>query len=194
MEASCCVDRKIFLSPARASSNARTLASRPTMKGVICCGKITMSRTGIIGTRFISCFSRLNIRTPENYFRGHPTRPLTWKGSASLFQQTPIDLASAHHVRTDHKVTHFALHGQVVHQLQHEVFENHAQAARADLALKSQLGNGLESIVCEAEADIFEFEQSLVLLEESVLGLGENTDESILVEIVHYAGHRQAAD
>jgi hypothetical protein len=24
---------------------------------------MTMSRTGIIGTRFISCFSRLNIRT-----------------------------------------------------------------------------------------------------------------------------------
>src|SRR6202007_2454475 len=63
-EASCCVERKIFLSPARASSSARTLASRPTINGVICCGKMTMSRTGIIGTRFISCFSRLNMRAP----------------------------------------------------------------------------------------------------------------------------------
>src|SRR6266853_668993 len=164
------------------------------MKGVICCGKITISRTGIIGTRFISCFSRLNIRAPEKFSAATPTRPLKWKGSASLFQQTPINLASAHHVRTNHKVAHFALHGQVVHQFQHEVFENHAQAARANLALKSQLGNGLESIVSEAEADIFEFEEALVLLQESVLGLGENTYESILVEIVHYAGHRQAAD
>jgi hypothetical protein len=35
------------------------------MKGVICCGKMTMSRTGIIGTRFISCFSRVNMQAPE---------------------------------------------------------------------------------------------------------------------------------
>jgi len=30
--------------------------------GVICCGKMTMSRTGIIGTRRTSCFSRLNMQ------------------------------------------------------------------------------------------------------------------------------------
>jgi hypothetical protein len=31
-----------------------------------------MSRTGIMGTRFISCFSRLNIRTPENISAATP--------------------------------------------------------------------------------------------------------------------------
>ena len=31
------------------------------MKGCIICGKITMSRTGIIGTRFTSLFSLLNM-------------------------------------------------------------------------------------------------------------------------------------
>jgi hypothetical protein len=61
-------------------ASARTLASRPTMKGVICCGKMTISRTGIMGTRFISCFSLLNIRTPEIFIiaagrlRIEPTR------------------------------------------------------------------------------------------------------------------------
>src|SRR5205807_6462784 len=35
------------------------------MNGVICCGKMTISRTGIIGTRLISCFSRVNMRAPE---------------------------------------------------------------------------------------------------------------------------------
>ena len=60
-EASCCVARKIFLSPASASSSARTEASRPTMNGCIICGKMTMSRTGIMGTRFNSFFSRLNM-------------------------------------------------------------------------------------------------------------------------------------
>ena len=57
MEASCWVARKIFLSPAMASSSARTLDSRPTTKGVIMYGKMTTSRIGIIGRRFVSDFS-----------------------------------------------------------------------------------------------------------------------------------------
>src|SRR5438309_6849132 len=57
MEASCWVARKIFLSPDMASSNARTLDSRPTTNGVIMYGKMTTSRMGIIGRRFVSDFS-----------------------------------------------------------------------------------------------------------------------------------------
>ena len=33
------------------------------MNGTICCGKMTISRTGIIGTRLSSIFSRLNMVT-----------------------------------------------------------------------------------------------------------------------------------
>src|SRR5580698_4838220 len=57
VDASCCVARKIFLSPAMASSSARTLDSRPTTNGVIMKGKITTSRIGIIGRRLVSDFS-----------------------------------------------------------------------------------------------------------------------------------------
>src|SRR5438045_845644 len=57
MEASCWVARKIFLSPAMASSRARTLDSRPTTNGVIMYGKMTTSRIGIIGSRLVSDFS-----------------------------------------------------------------------------------------------------------------------------------------
>src|SRR5215469_3065359 len=130
MEASCCVDKKIFLSPANASSRARTLASRPTMNGVICCGKMTMSRTGIIGTRFTSCFSRLNMQVLK-------TPQLLEAVLSDLFKQSPIDFAAADHVGGDHEIAHPLLHGQVVHQLQHEVFEDHTQAARTNFALKS---------------------------------------------------------
>ena len=56
-DASCCVARKIFLSPASASSSARTLDSRPTTNGVIMYGKMTTSRMGIIGNRLVSDFS-----------------------------------------------------------------------------------------------------------------------------------------
>ena len=57
VEASCWVARKIFLSPAMASSSARTLDSRPTTNGVIMYGKMTTSRMGIIGSRLVSDFS-----------------------------------------------------------------------------------------------------------------------------------------
>src|SRR6266849_8982719 len=125
MDASCCVDRKIFLSPASASSRARTLASRPTMNGVICCGKMTMSRTGIMGTRFISCFSRVNIQSPGFCSCGSGTaanQDRSPSGLSGLLEQAPIDFAGADHVRCDHEVAHLPLHGKVVHQFQHEVF------------------------------------------------------------------------
>ena len=48
---------EIFLSPASASSSARTLDSRPTTNGVIMYGKMTTSRMGIIGKRLVSDFS-----------------------------------------------------------------------------------------------------------------------------------------
>src|SRR4051794_35024653 len=68
MEASCWVARKIFLSPAIASSNARTLDSRPTTNGVIMYGKMTTSRMGIIGRRFVSDFSfEVSITLPRGF-------------------------------------------------------------------------------------------------------------------------------
>src|SRR5260370_17747565 len=130
-EASCCVERKIFLSPASASSSARTLASRLTMNGVICCGKMTMSRTGIMGTRFISCFSRVNIQSPGfcSCGRGTPaSQDSSPSGLSGLLQQTPIDFAGAHHVRRDTEVAHLPLHGKLQHQSHHESFANTTQA------------------------------------------------------------------
>src|SRR5215469_7802555 len=213
MEASCCVDRKIFLSPASASSRARTLASRPTINGVICCGKMTISRTGIIGMRFISCFSRVNIQAPEllkaarfrkralqNRRPPQPFAALRVRGGrynpllAGFLKQTPIDFATANHIRGDHEIAHALLHRQVVHQFQHEVFEDHTQAARADLALKSQLRDCFQSVIGETEADVFEFEQALVLLEERVFRLGQNLYQGALVEVAHDAGDGKAAD
>src|ERR1700691_3143544 len=120
MEASCWVTRKIFLSPASASSSARTDASRPTMNGVIICGKMTISRTGIIGTRLTSSFSRLNMGP-----QGVPGL------LACLFQQAPVNFAALDHLPGDHEIAELALSRQVVHHFQHQIFQNHAQTARA---------------------------------------------------------------
>ena len=76
MEASCWVARKIFLSPAMASSSARTLDSRPTTNGVIMYGKMTTSRMGIIGRRFVSDFSfEVSIVLPRETYRTLAVRP-----------------------------------------------------------------------------------------------------------------------
>src|SRR5215468_1857278 len=82
--ASCCVARKILRSPARASSNARTLDSRPTTNGVIMCGKMTTSRMGIIGKRRVSDFSFEVIIYPE-------------PALSCFFQNGHVDLLGHHH-------------------------------------------------------------------------------------------------
>src|SRR5216684_6846873 len=104
MEASCCVARKIFLSPAIASSRARTLDSRPTTNGVIMNGKITTSRMGIIGKRLVSDFSfEVSIVSLWGRILGvhHPgeggeraEKPVLLAG---LFEQRQADLLSQYH-------------------------------------------------------------------------------------------------
>ena len=54
---------------------------------------------------------------------------------ARFFQQAPIDFASLDHVCRNHKVAQLPLRRQVVHHFQHQIFQNHAQAARAHFAL-----------------------------------------------------------
>src|SRR5204863_2995521 len=82
-----------------ASSSARTLDSRPTTKGVIMYGKITTSRIGIIGRRFVSDFSfEVSIVLPSGV-----TAPgyAVEAGSGSLtglFQYCKTDFLREHHL------------------------------------------------------------------------------------------------
>src|SRR6202790_3312316 len=113
--------------------------------------------------------------------------------SAGLLEQTPIDFVAANHLRGHHKVPDFALHRQVVHQLQHEVFEDHAQAASANFALKSQLRYGLEGVVGKAQPNILKLEEALVLFQQGIFGLGQNFHQCRFVQVAHNAGNRQAS-
>ena len=74
----------------------------------------------------------------------------------------------------------FALRRQVVHQFEHQIFEDHAQAARAHFALQGQFGDRFERVVGEAQAHIFEFEEALILLDQRVLRLGQNRTSALL--------------
>jgi hypothetical protein len=134
-EASCWAARKIFLSPAMASSSART-DSRPTTNGVIMYGKMTTSRMGIIGSAScVGFFLRCKAWT-------------LWVAKvflAGLFEQAPIDFVTLHHFRGDHEVAQFPLRGQVIHHFEHQIFQNHAQSAGSHLALQGEVGDGLRA-------------------------------------------------
>ena len=164
------------------------------MNGFIICGKMTRSRTGIIGTRFNSFFSRLNMDSvvillllSEFYSLGPVPR------LSGFFEQRPVDLAAADHFAGHDEFAEFALGRQVVHELEHEVFENHAQAAGADLALQGKFRDGFERVIGEAQAHILKFEQSLILTDEGVLRFRQNLHQRGLVQIAQNADDRQTA-
>ena len=75
MVASCCVARKIRLSPCSAASSALTEDSRPITKGTIMKGKITTSRMGTIGSLVCSYFSFVLISMAD-LICGLPSIPL----------------------------------------------------------------------------------------------------------------------
>ena len=82
----------------------------------------------------------------------------------------------------------------MVHQIQHQLFENHAQAARADLASQRLASDGAGRFVREVQAHIFKLEQALILLHDRVFRLGKNLDQRRFIQLVENTHHRQAAD
>src|SRR5258707_10800678 len=156
MLASCWVARNIFLSLARASSSARTLESRPTTNGVIMYGKMTTSRMGIMGSRFVSDFSfEVSINVGEvrksgsqefwkqlNSTRRSSTflasRLLDFPASGRLarfFKYRHADLLVHDHFLGHQKFANFFVRREVIHQIQHELLQDHSQASRSNLPL-----------------------------------------------------------
>ena len=98
---------------------------------------------------------------------------------------------------TSRVITHsrtFFWFGSLIHQVEHQVLDDHPQAARADLALERRLGDRLERVVGEAQLHVLVLEQLLVLTRDGVARLREDLDERRLVELVQRADDRQAAD
>src|SRR5579871_6852635 len=51
-----------------------------------------------------------------------------------LLHQRQRDVALLHHIARDLELAHAFLAGQVVHEVEHQLFQDHAQTAGADLA------------------------------------------------------------
>src|ERR1041385_6122193 len=85
--------------------------------------------------------------------------PDDWKGPSKpgltcLFDQRNRLFLAHHDLAGDDALPHLFLARQRVHQVEHQVLDDHAQAARADLARQRLFGNRLERIVEDLMLDL----------------------------------------
>src|SRR5262245_147816 len=102
--------------------------------------------------------------------------------------------AFEHDGAVDHALGDVGAAREVVHDLEEHLLEDRPQPTGTRPPFQRLLADGLEGIVGEDEVDVVELEELLVLLQQRVLRLDEDADERLLVEAVHRADHRQAAD
>src|SRR6266849_5454817 len=69
-----------------------------------------------------------------------------------------------------------------------------SHGARGSASMERKLGDRDEAALLEHELDIVQREELLVLLDERVLGLGENAHDVLLVEVVQGHDDRQPSD
>src|SRR5215208_4700972 len=119
--------------------------------------------------------------------------PAPW-GLAGLFYQRNRFVLRFDDLAGDDHLAQLLLAGHGVHQVEHQIFDDHAQAARADLARQRRFRNRLECVVREAQLDVLVLEQLLVLTRDRVAWLREDLYERRPVELVERADDRQTAD
>src|SRR4051794_10767065 len=113
---------------------------------------------------------------------------------AGFFKRGEGDVALLDHLDRDGEFLQALLAGQVVHKVEHEFFEDHAQAASANLAVEGFASDSSQGIFVEVEFHVLELKHALVLLGDSVARAREDLDECVLIEFVEHAHHGQAAD
>src|SRR4030095_3066626 len=113
VDASCCAARKLRLSFPSACSSARVDDGRPMTKGIIMCGNTTTSRSGTMGR--VSITSAFSL-----------SRPNTGGGAlAYLLDQRNGLLPVQDDLAGHHALFHLLHRGQVVHQVEHQVLDDH---------------------------------------------------------------------
>src|SRR3954447_273097 len=174
-------------------------------------GKITTSRMGIMGSRLVSVLSFVVTifsfyadcptncenkndatvipegKTAGSEFFGSKIREL-----AGLFEHSHIDLLGQDHLLRDHKLTDLLEGGEIVHQVQHQVFQDHPEASSSNLALHGKLRNRLQGVFTKLELNILKLEQLLILPDNRVLRPGENLNQRFLRKILEHSRHRHS--
>ena len=74
--------------------------------------------------------------------------------------------------------------GKLVHQLHHELLHDGAKSAGARVTGQCLLCNRFESLILKDQSHVIQAEELHVLLDNGVLGLTEDADEGIAIQIV----------
>ena len=81
-----------------------------------------------------------------------------------------------------------------VHHVQHDRFENRAQAARAGFLFVRFPCHRDDRIVREPQLHFVERQQFLILLDQRILRFGHDADQRLLVELIQGRADREPAD
>src|SRR5258706_1574715 len=100
---------------------------------------------------------------------------------------------AVYHFFGDDVLAALAFVGEAVHQVQHDLFADGAEGAGASVALEGALGNVFQRAGGELDFAAFHAEELLVLLDQRVLGLGEDVDQRADVEGFEGGADGQAA-
>src|SRR6478672_955632 len=113
---------------------------------------------------------------------------------SSLLNQRDRLVLRHHDFARDRHLADLLLIRYLIHEIEHQVFDDHAETAGADLALERRLGDRFERVVGEAQLHVLVLEELHVLPRDGVARLREDLDERRLVELVQRADDRQASD
>src|SRR5579859_658463 len=80
----------------------------------------------------------------------------------------------------------------MVHQVEHQLFQNHTQAACAHFSGQGLARDGVQGVFGKFEPDILKFKQALILLGNGVLGPDKNFDQRLFIQVIQDADDRQA--
>src|SRR3546814_4273609 len=93
-------------------------------------------------------------------------------------------LAALDDVLVDDDLDHVGQVGQIEHGIEQDRLDDRTQPAGAGLALDRLLCDRDQRVVGEGQADLLQVEQFLVLLDQRILGLAENLDQRVDVEVL----------
>src|SRR3989338_2284653 len=159
-----------------ASSRAAMDFSRPTKRGTTMWGKTIMSLRGRRGTRNPAGFSGTLGLFPNIFTYKLTTTPPESKGLRRfrlLFVDDDRFLLLQDHFLADHNFLDVRAGGDVVHDVQHDVFQDRPEAAGPRLSLHRFMGNRRDAAGREFELHPLKLEKPLVLLGQGVPGPAE---------------------
>src|SRR6266576_5026892 len=143
---------------------------------------MTTSRMGIMGSFFVSNFS-LGVVTSFSKLQarnGCYRLYLLPVVSTRFLHHGQGDISLFHHFPCYLEFLHFLLAWQVEHEIEHELFQDHTQAAGPHFSGHCLAGDRSQSLLAKLQPYVLKFKQALVLLDDRILQTRENLNQGSL--------------